>query len=225
LTTLTLCLLFGLGCHSYPTDQDEPTLVNLGELVEEFQELVPKKDLFIWFLDKASNDEDMKKLLTYITSDHFKAIDNHIWKSKNLFEFLNYLEDNDVKAYNSINIFRGLFNLGEIPEPPSDNGTESSGLIPIEKPDIQWELKHLKDEHDKIMEPHLSDIANWVFDKLSNNKDFQEFWEWLRSKKIQAVYHHIDENEQYQEFLQLLREGNIDCDKIIATIKELFEWK
>jgi len=233
---LCLSVAYGFSVKSLKhTKDDEHTL---SDDLFELANLLPKDEIVEWGVDKMYNDEDCQKFLEYLSSHHFAKVDEWAQESEEVYELLNYLEDEGVDAYQILNLVRKFVGLPEIQprnlivhiKPHSEKSSRDNivkmlkGLMALAPPEIEWELSHLLEELGEILKPHSNAILNKLLEKLNSDVHIQNLYDYITSEKTEAIYHHMEESKEFQELLELLRRGNLDVDRAIQLGCDFLGW-
>jgi len=195
----------------------------LGDDLQELWKILPIERVTEWTKRKLDFDLNAKELLKYLKSDHFKAINEHLWKSPDMVDFVQFLEDNGVRAREGFLQFYRKFDLfytipGEVPN--------IQPMTPkwISKPLILWDLKVLDEELEALVTTETRrQVMLWAVAK-SRSENIRRLRESLRSEKFENIFIHLNESKQFQEFVELLKKGNLDIESFKMESCKLLEW-
>jgi len=231
-----LSLAYGFSVKTLKKQKDDEH--TLKDDLFEIANLLPKDKIVEWGVDKMYNDPDAQKFLEYLSSEHFAQVDDCAQKSDEVYEFLDYLEDEELEAYQLLNLIRRFIGLPEI-QPRNrivqikhhSKKSLRDNIVAMIKlltgpapPEIEWDLLHLLEEIAQIVKPHANAILNKLLEKLNADKHIQRLYDRITSNKTEAIYHHMDKSDAFHEFLELLRQGNLDVDRAIQVTCDFCDW-
>jgi len=215
------------GVHAQAQEQ------TLYDVLKEGAKLFPLEELKKWAQDKLKNDKDAQKYVEYIKSDHAKAFDTWQFKDTAIYDYFDYLKKGSVPIYEAMNKLRKKIGYPEIPKRPSSEEGEEEEISPIiailallvDPPNIEWELLHLYNEANKIVEPHSEKIKEWILEKMLNDKNIQGLYKYIASERYEDIIIHIMKSKEYREYLGLLKKGKLPVDEWHKQACAIFKWK
>jgi hypothetical protein len=191
---------------------------DLGTIVGELGSCVNQEAITNWVIEKMTSDEDFQKVVEYLKGEHFKIIDEHVWKNQWVNNHLAYLEDNGVKVYESLNAVREILGLPPLQRPMAN--VHYNLPANIAPPDIEWDLLHLFIELWHLTKGSIVCVLETLYkyhkdpallDLLTQFEDpaFKEFLEYVWAK------------QEVKELFDLIQKGNLDLEYIISVIQRL----
>jgi len=186
--------------------------MTLPQIVEGFVKLLPVEDLQNWATEKYISDVDFQTLIKYLGSEHFRKIDDHVLDHQWQYDYLMWLESEGLEIIPTLNVIRSLLGLPEY-HPPT-----VVSITSFEKPDIEWELMHLIEELNAIMEPHAEAIQEYV-NSVKDEPKVKEVEARIKAEECREfAVDYVYPQTEVQELIELITEGNIPMQQILEAI-------
>jgi len=195
----------------------------LDEIAQGLADRLPLKELEDWVVNAFVFDEDFGKLVKYLSGPHYATIDAHIQKNQWQYDFLQYIEANNIPIINGLNKLRELLGLPDI-TPPTGRSLlmiNNKANHNKDKPEVDWELLHLAEQIAAIIKPHQDELVEYL-KSVADEPKVVEFVGKLKSNEAKTfAVEYVGGLQEFRELLEILKEGNLPMDEVVDFIKQL----
>jgi len=191
---------------------------NLADILTELGNCVDMEAVQNWVIEKWTTDEDFQKVIKYLQSDHFKIIDEHVFKNQWINNHLVYLEDNGVKIYETLNALREFLGLPPL-ERPMANVHYNLKSQPA-PPEIEWELLHLFQELWQLTKGSVVCILETLY-KYHKDPALLDLLTQYEDPAFKEFVDYVWEKQEVKELFDLIQSGNLDLDYILSVVQRV----
>jgi len=191
---------------------------DLGAILTELGGCVNQEAVQNWVIEKWTSDPDFQKVVKYLQSDHFKVIDEHIFKNKWINNHLMYLEKNGVKVYETLNTVREFLGLPPLQKPMANVHYDLP--TPVDIPDIEWDLLHLFVEFWHLTKGSIVCVLETLY-KYHKDPALLDLLTQFEDPAFKEFLDYVAEKQEVKELFALIQKGNIDLQYIISALQRL----
>lgn len=193
-----------------------PNGKGLGRAIREIVDLFPATELLEIYMTAVSNDDEVVRVMEYISSDEFNKIVSVMQNKKEFINVLEYFcEDLYFDIYFYLNSLSWFLGLPQVTRPPK--------LIQAQSSQFRSGFHGMLQD---LLNALPSDEIKKTYKKLYDEDEFlQAAVKKLQSEEFRLVGDAIEDLPEYQEMLQKLRDIGVDIDKIIKVVMDFMGWR
>jgi len=215
LVIVFVCAIIGMAsCFDV---QKKTAAKDLGDILGELGACVNTEAIQNWVIEKWTSDEDFQKVVQYLQSDHFKTIDEHVFKHQWINNHLVYLEDHGVKVYETLNALREFLGLPPLEKPKAlmaiMRRLPSRMMSP---PDIEWDLLHLFIEFWQLIKGSIVCVLETLY-KYHKDPALDDLLKQYEDPAFKEFMTYVWEKQEVKELFELIQNGNLDLEYILAV--------
>lgn len=177
--------------------------------LKEFAALVPRKKIAKIVIKYSLDDKDFKRVIKYIKSNDFYKLFKNVEATKEMKQFLDFLNSIGLDVHKWIKVFHKIIGMGKIEIEYYSTSRKISGGINGLIKDIKAILP-------------IKELYTLYQEKLKGSAVFAEFVVQLRSQEFQNLVNALAKIDDVERVLTKLESMNVDVNRIFQFLYNYF---